>query len=165
MNYVESMFNRFADSLETTINVTAAQLSVEEYGGTCVEVCLTIDGDVTIGNPFTAELMVDDVSSAATLGIDFQFPIHSNDVSDSLLVDFVPGSMLTACGVVAILDDDIFEDVEIILLTINDTSVSDFATASGNTNVEITIVQDPQGNKWKIYSSTSLTLYQFVQMQ
>ena len=113
--------------------------------------CLTVDGDVTIGNPFTAELMVDDVSSAATLGIDFQFPIHySNDVSDRLLVDFVPGSILTACGVVAILDDNIFEDVETIVLTINDTSVSDFATASGNTNVEITIVQDPQGNKWKI---------------
>ena len=109
--------------------------------------CLTIDGDVTIGNPFTAELMVDNVSSAATLGIDFQFPTHySNDVSASLLVDFVPGSMLTTCGAVAILDDDIFEDVEIILLTLNDTSVSDFAIASGNTNVEITIVQDPQGN-------------------
>ena len=149
---IELLFNSyFADSQDATINVTATQLSVEEYGGTCVEVCLTVDGDVTIGNPFTAELMVDDVSSTATLGIDFQFPMHySTDVSDSLLVDFVPGSMLTACGVVAILDDDIFEDVETILLTINDTSVSDFATASGNTNVEITIVQDPQGNKWKI---------------
>ena len=113
--------------------------------------CLTVEGDVAIGNPFTAELIVDDVSSTATLGIDFQFPTHySTDVTDRLLVDFVPGSMLTACGVVAILDDDIFEDVETIVLTINDTSVSDFATASGNTNVEITIVQDPQGNKWKI---------------
>ena len=142
----------FADSLETTINVTAAQLSVEEYGGTSVEVCLTVDGDVTIGNPFTAELTVNDASSTATLGRDFQFPMHySSDVSDRLLVDFVPGSMLTACGVVAILDDDVFEDVEIIILTICNTSINDFATASGSADVEITIAQDPQGRSTYVH--------------
>ena len=70
--------------------------------------------------------MVDDVSSAATLGIDFQFPIHySTDVSDRLLVDFVPGSMLTACEVVAILDDDIFPTVASFQLEIQSHSCDD----------------------------------------
>ena len=126
-------------------------INTEECGGTFVDVCLEVGGVTAIGNAFTAELVVDSATTAI-IGLDFQpgsvIPdrcpnADSSDVSDSVLVNFEVGSELTACGVVTILDDNIFEAEEMIVLTINETSVSDFATPSGS--VTITIARDPQG--------------------
>ena len=126
---------------------------VDECCRIFVDVCLTLRVATEIGNPFTVEVIVDEAASTATLGSDFQpgivFPdgcpmVNSSEASDSLLIEFVPGTELTACGVVTILDDGIFEDEEIIAFAINETFVSGIVLVDSNI-VTITINRDSQG--------------------
>ena len=126
---------------------------VDECCRIFVDVCLTLSSATEIGNPFTVEVIVDEAASTATLGSDFQlsivFPdgcpmVGSSEASDSLLIEFVPGTELTACGVVTILDDGIFEDEEIIAFAINETFVRGIVLVDSNI-VTITINRDSQG--------------------
>ena len=142
-------------ALSTSANV------VDECCRIFVDVCLTLSGATKIENPITAEVIVDEAASTATLGSDFQpgivFPdgcpmVGSSEASDSLLIEFVPGTELTACGVVTILDDGIFEDEEIITFAINQTFVSGIIFATSDI-VTITINRDSQGKLNRILTN------------
>ena len=104
---------------------------------------------------------MNETASTATLGSDFQpgivFPdgcpmVGSSEASDSLLIEIVPGTELTACGVVTILDDGIFEDEEIIAFAINQTFVSGIVLADASI-VTITINRDSQGKLNRILTN------------
>ena len=140
----------YTDATTASIALSTSANDVDECCRIFVDVCLTLSGATEIGNPFTAEVIVDEAASTATLGSDFQpgivFPdgcpmVGSSEASDSLLIEFVPGTELTACGVVTILDDGIFEDEEIIAFTINQTFVSNHVLVDSS----ITIYRDSQG--------------------
>ena len=146
-------FIAYTDAGTASIALSTSANDVDECCQIFVDVCLTLSSASEIGNPFTAEVIVNEKDSTATLGSDFQpgivFPdgcpmVGSSEASDSLLIEFVPGTELTACGVVTILDDGIFEDEEIIAFAINQTFVSGIVLANSSV-VTITINRDSQG--------------------
>ena len=137
----------FTEANSAFIALSTSANDVDECCRIFVDVCLTLSSATEIGNPFTAEVIVDEAASTATLGSDFQPGIVFPDgcpISDSLLIEFVPGTELTACGIVTILDDGIFEDEEIIAFAINQTFVSGIVLADSSI-VTITINRDSQG--------------------
>ena len=146
-------FIAYTDAGTASIALSTSANDVDECCRIFVDVCLTLSSASVIGNPFTAEVIVNEKASTATLGLDFQpgivFPdgcpiVGSSEASDRLLIEFVPGTELTACGVVTILDDGIFEDEEIIVFSINQTFVNGTVLADSN-RVTITIKRDSQG--------------------
>ena len=146
-------FIAYTEAGSASIVPSTLASDVDECCRIFVDVCLTLSSGTEIGNPFTAEVIVDEAATTATLGLDFQpgivFPdgcpmVGSNETSVSLLIEFVPGTELTACGVVTILDDGIFEDEEIIAFAINQTFVNGTVLADSSI-VTITINRDSQG--------------------
>ena len=71
-------------------------------------------------------------------------PAGPSSNATSLLIDFSAGQDLTACGYVTILNDNVYEDVEVIVLTIDNTSP--YAIASGSVDsASISIRKDVKG--------------------
>ena len=143
------------DVVSARLSITSDQkIEVDECGNNFVEVCveLILNPTTMIGNPFTVQLTAADVYNAATLGLDYEFgivpqqgcplsPFNSGAVppnapsgpsptATSLLIPFEEGSVLEFCGFVTILDDNIYEDKEEIILTIDSTSPFTVARAS-----------------------------------
>ena len=137
----------FPDSASVVISVD--ETVVNENAGT-IEVCLSLQGVNGNCNPFTAEITVDEATSTATVGTDFQLgtlvpngcPLaNSSEVSDSVTVEFLSGENST-CGSVTILDDSLFEAEESFVLTVQNATLDiDISSAT----ITITIARDQQG--------------------
>ena len=130
------------DSATLTLSTGSVSIEGDECDGQFVEVCLTYSGPNEIENRFTVEL-APDASSTATRGIDYMLevvipegcPLSSDNSGlvppnpprgdaptdpPNLSITFEPstGSPFTSCGVLTIINDDIFEDAETIVLEI-----------------------------------------------
>ena len=132
------------------------------------EVCVELSGVEELGSSFTARLEIQ--NGTATQGEDFEggiripsgcpfsalndppfAPVSQKDFKsrmilreremDGVFVDFFMGTNLTACGVVSILPDLIFEGPENLTLTLVD---GDFSIGEDNITSMIVIV-DPEG--------------------
>ena len=140
------------------------------------EVCVELSGVEELGSSFTARLEIQ--NGTATQGEDFEggiripsgcpfsalndppfAPISQQDFEsrmilreremDGVFVDFFMGTELTACGVVSILPDLIFEGPENLTLTLVD---GDFSVGEDNITSMIVIV-DPEGTYLEMYGN------------
>lgn len=116
-----------------------------------------------IGNTFTAEVVVIESESSATLGEDFVLGVIPPDqcslppistppflqnvssVSSSLFFEFPAGDIRERCTFITVLDDDIFEEEESFKLQINGTSPYSVPISSPDECITFTINRDPQG--------------------
>ena len=130
------------DSATLTVSTGFEDILGDECDGQFIEVCLTLSGVGEIENRFTIEL-APDASSTATRGSDYLLevvipegcPLSSDNSGlvppnppsgdaptdpPNLSITFEPstGSPFTSCGVLTIINDDIFEDAETIVLEI-----------------------------------------------
>lgn len=154
----------FSDTASISIT-SPTSVAVDECGNNFVAICLDLTGPGEIENPFSVELILGD-QSTATLDADFELgivppagcplspfntgsvppnaPVGPNVTATSLVIEFQPGTELQACGFVTILDDDIYEDEELIVCVINSTSPYS-VSAEDPMEVNITINKDIQG--------------------
>jgi hypothetical protein len=123
-------------------------MTVNENEDGLIKICVAVTGSGTIGNPFTVELVVASPPSTATLGMDYQFgilhPDNSKPMESSLLIDFPSGTDLEQCGIVSIINDNVYEDVETLVLEIDGTSPYDVQIGPAN-SITITIMKDIKG--------------------
>ena len=145
-----------ADLSLLSLDVSAPECAPDPY----IEVCVTLSG-AAVGNPFTVEVVVVDENSTAIQGVDFELgyvppngcpdPLGEFVGQSSLLLEFVPGGESEVCGVVTILDDNIFEVTEFITLAINQTFP--FEVGFSPDTELITITPDATGTEESILAS------------
>lgn len=120
-----------------------------------VPVCVNVVGIKEIATGFTVELKLDEEFSTATLGEDIihdvvvpgsNHPIQENSApSTSIFIDFSPGQVMTSCGTMSILADDIMEGPETYRLKLHGTTPFEISINTEQDSVTVLIRNDPSG--------------------